>query len=401
MMVFLSEKTKTAIIFKILILIITKEVLSILFKRIEFNSMDNFNFIKIKNLSSILNINIKKNTILIFENNNYHYECTPGYSKYFIDIGYNVHIIMKSNNQDTFYLFEPIKKINIFIYNKLEEIMVISKKLKLLFNKYNFILVQSTDEWRKELYEKLGFFKMNNSIFVLHNINYAKNLGILKYYNQKRLWSLGNFKNALQVNPHYFGNIKIKDKKNKVRFFITSTKGRNYNKLISVAYKLKKKHLEFEILVTGYSRVFSSKNIPKNLKKNFVFKYKVSYYELYQLVQSCDYILIILDPKNKKDHIFKKFQATGSIQLAYGFSKPTLINKYFAHMYGMNSKNSFIYENSNFYNVMYNAIILNKRIYKKKQNKLIKLSNNIYKKSIKNIKQTLNSIKRLKRLKYN
>lgn len=374
----------------------SKKTLKEIFKKKEFFSYNNLYSLKINNLSNILYYHIKKNTILIFENNNHHYECTPGYSKYFIDLGYNVDIIMHSNNQDTFHLFEPIKKINIFIYNKLAEIMVIAKKLKLLFNKYNFILVQSTDRIRMELYEKLGFFKINNSIFVLHNIKYAKYLGILKFYNQNRLWCLGNFKNALQVNPHYFGKIKIKDKMNKTRFFLTSTIGRNYKNLISVANKLKKNHLKFEILVIGRTRVFSSKNIPKNLKENFIFKYKVSYYELYQAVESCDYILIILDPKNKKDHIYTKFQATGSAQLTYGFSKPSLINKYFAHIYGMNSKNSFLYENSNFYKIMYNAIILNKRNYKKMQYNLIKLSNNIYQSSIKNIKKTLNSIKRIK-----
>ena len=58
----------------------------------------------------------------------------------------------------------------------------------------------------------------------------------------------------------------------------------------------------------------------------------------------------------------------------------------------MNVNNSFIYDNSNFYEIMREAIILNNHDYKLKQNNLIKLSKNIYKNSYKNIKMTIDSI---------
>lgn len=75
------------------------------------------------------------------------------------------------------------------------------------------------------------------------------------------------------------------------------------------------------------------------------------------------------------------------------FQNQLLFNKYFASIYGMNSENSFLYENYNLYNSMYNAIILNNRDYKKKQYNLIKLTKKIYQLSINNVKKTLNSIK--------
>lgn len=395
-MIILKSKKIKIIIILILILIMLKDIFIKLIKKFEISNLNGYKVLRISNLTNILNNYIKNDTILIFENNNWHYECTPGYSKYFIELGYKVDIIMHSGNQDTFYFFEPIEKIKIFIYNKLEEINNNSEKLRLLFNNYSYILIQTTDKCRTELYEKLGFFKMNKSIFVLHNILTAKYMGISNYFKQNRLWCLGNFKNALQVNPHYFGNIKLKDKSSKTRFFITSSGGRNYNLLISAANKLKKQNLDFEILVIGWTSIFSSYRIPKNLKENFIFKYKVSYHQLYQAVESCDYILIILDPNNRKDNLYKQFLASGSAQLTYGFSKPDLINKYFAHIYGMNSENSFLYENYNFYNSMYDAINLNNRDYKKKQYNLIKLSNIIYERSLKNLQKTLKTIKGLK-----
>ena len=170
---------------------------------------------------------------------------------------------------------------------------------------------------------------MNKSIFIFHNLKYVKEIGILNYLNKNRLWCLGNFKNVLQVNPHYFGNIKLKDKGNKVRFFVTSTIGRNYSLLISTADKLKKQKLEFEIVVIGRTCKFPLKRITKNLKENFIIKNKVSFKELYQVVESCDYILIMLDPNNNKENIYKKYRVTGSAQLTYGFSKPAIINNLF------------------------------------------------------------------------
>lgn len=102
-MIFKSIKTKYVINFIILILIMSKKTLKEIFKKKEFFSYNNLYSLKINNLSNILYYHIKKNTILIFENNNHHYECTPGYSKYFIDLGYNVDIIMHSNNRNNGY----------------------------------------------------------------------------------------------------------------------------------------------------------------------------------------------------------------------------------------------------------------------------------------------------------
>ena len=340
----------------------------------------------------LIKCNIKNYSILIFEHNPYHYECTPGFTKYFLDLGYNIDIIMHRMGQDTFCLFENVEKIRLFIFDNFDKIIDNSEKFSLVIHNYDYLLVESTNISGKEIYKKLGLFKMCNSIFVLHNVFYIKEMGISCYYNQKRIWSLAKFSNALQVNPHYFGNIKLKEKNNKTRFFITSTFGRNNNYLIYVAEKLKKENLEFEIIVVGWSNSLSPEIIPKYLIKNFTFKYRVSYYELYQLVDSSDFIIINLDPNNTNDNAYKNLKATGSAQLSYGFLKPAIINKNFASIYNMTPENSFIYDNSNFYKTLYDAINLNNSDYKQKQNNLMKLSNSIYNISLENLKLSLKNI---------
>lgn len=353
----------------------------------------NSNILKIYNFTNIFDSYINKKTILIFEPCNYHYECMPGYTKYFIDLKFNVDIIMYKFGIGAFCSFENTENIRFFIFKNLSEIDSNINELILIFQKYKYILLQTTNNLTKELYEKLGFFKMNNTIFVLHNVTVIKDMPFLNhFYKLDRLWALGNFKNSFQVNPHYFGNFKIKNKNPITRFFLTSTIGRNYSSLLSVSEKLKKKKVKFEVILIGRTYKFSQIKIPKSIKKNFKFKFKASFFNLYHTVESSDYIIINLDPNNKNDSQYITSKVTGSAQLAYGFLKPTIINNNFSSVYNMTNKVSFIYNNNNFYNAMYNAIVENNMNYKKKIYNLNKLSKRIYKNSINNVKKTLNSI---------
>lgn len=75
------------------------------------------NNIIINNFSHLINCTIKNNSILIFEPNEYHYECTPGFTKYFIELNYNVDILMHYNGKDAFFRFGNIHNIRLFIYD--------------------------------------------------------------------------------------------------------------------------------------------------------------------------------------------------------------------------------------------------------------------------------------------
>ena len=74
--------------------------------------------IKEKALKNIFNYHVKNNTILIYEPSPFHYECTPGFAKYFIDLGFNVDIIMDKIGISSFSQFESLsQQIKLFIYN--------------------------------------------------------------------------------------------------------------------------------------------------------------------------------------------------------------------------------------------------------------------------------------------
>ena len=361
-------------------------------KEILNNFINGFKKVKVYQLSKLSKWNIKDKTILLFEPNHYHYECSPGYAKYFVDLGYNVDVLMKKQGKDSFYFFENKDKIRLFIYDNLKQIRNYAKVLRSHFRSYSYIVIQTLSTKTFGTISKLGLNRNGKVIYIFHFTYYYKILHFSSIKNKNRVWTLGNFSVGLQVVPFYIGNLKLKNKNKRTRFFTVSTVSRQYNYLISAFEKLKDNNFDFDVIVVGKVKRFSTKNISEKLKDNFIFNYKVNYETLYKLVYSSDYIIITLDPDDKKNRIFKNKKVTGSAQLSLGFIKPALINKYFQDKYDMNEENSFPFDKKSIYNTLKKAILFNNENYKKMQLNLINLANKAKEKSIINIKKTLNSL---------
>ena len=349
------------------------------------------NPVNYKGLNAIFDSKIDNNTVLIFENSLYHQECTPGYTKYFLELGYKVDIIFDHFGLNSFCLFEDMKNIRIFtFYSSLYQMTKNPEKFRTIFKNYSYILIESTEGWRRDFYEKLGLFERNSSIFLVHGHGSIEAAGILIFSHQNRVWSIGNLQNTLFVKPHYFGKINLRKKNNRTTFFVQSNGHRNYTYITLAAEKLKKENLDFEVIVIGKGRAFSYQNINNNLKDNFKFKYSVSFIELYKSVDRCDFIIINLYPVLNDE--YRTIRVTGAAQLSYGFLKPALIHKGFADFYNMSAENSLIFDDNNFYEVMREAILLTDEEYQQKQNELINLSERLYNISLHNVNKTINSI---------
>ena len=370
--------------------------LSIFFKSLKNTN----NQIEIFNIKQFFNTTIRTNSVLIFEKNYFHYECTPGFSKYFLDLGFNVDIIMTEIGNESFIFFEPTKKLRFFIlddkkYYRNDEYI---GKLREIFKKYLAILVQTMTPDLKYFYRKSNLLKGKNSIFVYH---YYPEMSYINFHNKIRSWTLLKFTNlALEINPHYFGKIKLRNKNKITRFFIASTRRRNYNRLISVSDILNKENFQFQVIVTGRNRAFNAQRIKNNIKDKFLFNLYLSYNKLFKIIESIDFIIITLDKKNRGDNTYNKGRSTGSAQISYGFLKPCLINIDFAKTYGMNNKNSIIFNNSknSLYFAMREAIMMTDEEYKKKQYNLKKTADSIYEISKSNVKTTINYILKAKNI---
>lgn len=352
------------------------------------------NQIEIFNINQFFNTTIRDKSILIFEKNDFHCECTPGYTKYFLDLGFKVDIIMTKKCIETFIFFEKTKKLRFFIlddskYYKSEEYII---QFREIFNKYLAILVQTMSFDVKDFYSKSNLLKGKNSIFVYH---YYPEMNLIDFHNSNRSWTLLNFTNlALEVNPHYFGKIEYMNKNKITKFFIVSSGSRNFDQLIYACDKLKNENFQFQIFVIGRSQTLNQEIIPNNLKDIFIFNLDIPYIDLMKLVVTIDFIIIPLNKKTQRDNTYNNGRSTGSAQLTYGFLKPCLINKDFSKTYGMNNENSIIFNDleDSLYFAMRDAIIMTNKQYKEKQYNLKKTADKIYEISKNNVKTTINYI---------
>ena len=384
------------IIYIFLLLIINKSFndgeTKVFLKKLIYKRECNFPTLLFLNKLLNLNVDIKNNSILILEPFRYHYECTPGFSKYFIDLGYDVDIVMNNFGITSFCFFEPIEKIRFFLYENLDYFKENIDNFSIIFNKYNYLLIETTEPKEIILFDNLNLLNINHSIFVFHHIDYLNKLPFTKKLTRNQIWSLGKFPFGKQVNPHFFGYLKYKRKNRITKFFMTSTIRRNYELVISTVEKIKSEKFKFRFIVIGKSKTFTKSSIMKQLRNNFSFKYNVTYSELYKEVYDSDYIILNLVPNNIYDTRFTKIRVTGSVQLAYGFLKPVIIHQDFAKIYNFNSSNSFIYDDSNFLSIMKDAINLDNARYQKMKENILLLSKDIYHKSLFNVNNSLNRI---------
>ena len=160
-----SIKVKKIII--ILLIFICLILIADIIKTLRKTYKNKENHLRITPFTDLFTIPIEKNTILIFEPNNYHYECLPGYSHYFILLGYNVDVLMHLAGIDTFCLFHEIKKVRLLTFISRSEIEKNAKNLSIIINKYDFVLLQTTDKENKMLYTKLGLRNMSRLNFCI------------------------------------------------------------------------------------------------------------------------------------------------------------------------------------------------------------------------------------------
>jgi hypothetical protein len=342
-------------------------------------------------ISKFLKSSLFPKSVVIFEYNPFHLECLPGYTKYFTDLGYKVDIIIRYNYLNSMEKFEPKSDVRIFQYHP-NQIKKRKFHLKKKFRLYNYSLLLSTDKCQKKnkLYRSLGFFSNPKSLFIVHGYDFINHLNLKKFISKKHVFSLADYGKLIYVNPNYFGKFYLNFQKNsKVRFYITSTKNKFYSYLLIGARNLKNKLIDFQIHVTGHSKQLSQDIIPKDLKKYFYFHGIVSYRKLYKIIGESDFIILNLFNNNKIDFLFRTDRASGSVQLAYGFYKPVLVEEIFAPVYKFSNKTAIIFKNSDLSSAMENAAKISSKDYMEISKNIKSLRESIYNISLNNLKKVL------------
>lgn len=337
-----------------------------------------------------------ENTFFVWEPCTHsHAEVVPGYCKLLLDAGYDVSV-----------LIEP-KRIHegLFAYFNHERLHInclSQKATKSFFDKNGLasslgILVTTVGKltanadynYARQLF---GPLKQNQKVLLVeHDIKKGVDLGTLTH--EIITLRKTDYKDSLTtpINPHYFGEFEAQSKHAKTIFATVGAiraKRKNNKLLISAVEILHQKRIgNFTVLVIGKN---NSQNIPKHLRQYFLFLGRLSFQALYQQIQSCDFLLPLLDPDKPAHKRYITTGTSGTFQLALGFCKPVVVEKSFALINRLNDSNSVVYEgNDNFVIAVERAITMSPDRYDSLQKAVAETAQSIYNNSLDNLKRLL------------
>ena len=347
--------------------------------------------------------NIRKNSVLLVEANPYHGECLPGMAKYFLDLGYNVDVIMNHNEfrLNPFCNFKDARVqlfgMDVESIKRILDSDIIEKYEHLYFNSDRIFDVN-----KNELVSYYNYFGTDlklpeeKVINMVHTIEkYDENNFSHPAFFGVTLSELPIIKGKdLQiVNTHYFGEFAKHTKNDKLVKFVCvgniESKRKNHSLLFdAIDYLLSKEITNFKINVIARG---GNLLIPEKYQKFIEFLGRLDYKDMYANVNDSDFFLTLLDPENPDHNRYLTCGTSGSYQLIYGFSKPCLICDKFACDINMIDKNNAILykKNSDLGRAMQRAIEMPTKEYQEIQNNIQSLAQQIYDQSLKNLENLL------------
>lgn len=352
----------------------------------------------LKNLVAFYHTPIERNTVLVIEPNECHGECLCSYLKYFNEAGYKTHLITTPTSfklQPLHALPEKYLPQKVFTLSP-QQYKRFFKLVKL--KKYSHIFLCSTQNYYygKSNIDALKIPKSIQSKMMLmeHDLRQIELYKEEEFLKNGRLFVITNFAQNPQLkslSAHYFPAARATSKNENKTNFITvgalDIKRRNITLLFDAVNNLLENNIKnFKITVIGGGKV---KNLPEEIKEYFDIKSRLNFPEMTEELNNADFILPLLDPTNKNNRAYLQYLTTGTKHLILGFKKPCIINEEFAAALGFDEKDSLIYRENEIYNQMKTAIFLDKANYQNMQNSLTKKAENLYSKSLHNLKEAL------------
>ncbi len=342
---------------------------------------------------------IKNNTFIVWEPcSKSHSEVVPGYTKYLLDLGYHVSVVVNPQKYKEG-LFSRFKDKNITL-NKMSR-----KQIKNFFKHDDLedvqgVLVTTAGKLCDSIHYEECYNTFNQNVdksklfFVEHESKHAVDAGT---WNEKLITLRQlDYKGArsVVVNPHYFGNVKITPKNDKVTNFITigaiQSKKKNNELIIGSVKKLYDEgYRNFKITVVGKG---SLKHLPKELRPYFDIKGRLPFDKMYDEIEKADFLLTSYNEKDPMHIRYNTTGTSGNFQLVYGFLKPCVIIESFSSINGFNNSNSILYKNDGeFANALIKGINMTTEEYTKMQNNLKLYSDSLYTESLNNLRRLINA----------
>ncbi len=350
-----------------------------------------------KLFQSFIYHDIASKTILMIEANDYHGECLTGMAKYFLDMGYNVDVIMTPDGAALapFGNFQDAR-INIFQLYREDIQRIMSSDI---IEKYSHVYINSdriTNRSYYELYKQDLKFPVGKFIVMCHSLeNFHFNNFEDPRFCGITLANLPPVKdlNCRVVNSHYFGDFAKHTKGDITRFICVGnieSKRKNHSYLIDAVDSLLSRGItNFKVSVVAR---IGTLDIPKHIKPYIDFKGRLSYPDMFREISNSDFFLTLLDPENEAHNRYITGGTSGSFQLMHGFNIPLVIPQYFAtDFYGLNKSNCICYDHQSqsLADVMADAIAMDADKYSQIKSELKQLSASIEKSSLENLRDIM------------
>lgn len=365
--------------------------------------------------------------VIIVEPHPYHYEVIAGIVKYFIDMEYNIDILVRKNfeERDVLCKLENPSKIKITKYNNEDELK--QKLLDESIEQFDFVFFSSLEYFhdgkKERILDFLGQIPKTKFGFlgIYHNLDMISD-NELEYLREGRIFTLSEFNykgiDTKVLSAHLFGNIKENRHINDVKQIVLIGLS-NRRMLIENAVEQLMKNNEYESLnIVVVGQLKWQKDLVKRCISNCIYYIckasklrtpyelctirswkavklvgKMSFKNMFELIENSDFIGIILDPNDYQSKPFLRLKTSGSKQLAFGFNKPVLINNRFAEAYGFNDNNGVCYFDSDIDVALNKIKNMSDETYQKLVKNIKKDSDRLYTKSLKNLKSVISEIK--------
>ena len=330
---------------------------------------------------------IDGNTFLLWEPCSMnHAEVVPGFTKYLLDLGYNVSVLVEQERIDEglFSLFRENERVYL---NRMMGKDIRKFLLKNGLAEARGILISTLTN--KIRIKDIPLAPGQKVLCVSHDARDDNRLIDEKTITLRRV-DYNGLKTVV-VNPHYFGEVPQTAKNEIVNFISVGAlreKRRNVDPLIGAAQKLYREGVrDFRITIIGKGTL---RGLPEELHPLFRITGRLEFRDMYREIQQADFFLPLLDPQNHEHDRYITTGTSGSFQLIYGFLKPPVIASRFAPVNGFDSGNGIIYESAaDLASAMEKAIRMTAEEYSAMQKNLELYSEKLYRESLENLRRLI------------
>ncbi|QEW20609.1 hypothetical protein LA6_002808 [Marinibacterium anthonyi] len=195
---------------------------------------------------------------------------------------------------------------------------------------------------------------------------------------------------SVVVNPHDFGRIDVTPKSQGCTVFVMVGAVRSKRGNAPLVYETAEQLIaagetDFEIRVIGKP---GKDPVPEALQDHVKILGRLDFHAMYDQIEAADFILTSFQADNPDHDFYRTGGTSGAFQLAYGFTKPIIVQEAFARLNRFNATNALVYgDDAGLMGAMSRAIDMDATAYAALQAGMEATATAIYKTSLDNLRR--------------